>query len=397
MTGRRERAAAALTILLALNGAYLASFDSATILYMANVVLHLAAGAALFLLLPIMLSRCSGMGRLAALLLAASALPALYLTVKGNTLDQRAWLYAHIALAVAGVAALCIWAWPRHRRFRRLPAASLAILGLLPASTHFKSGVWPDPAGRIRNPVSAPASMEEEGEGPRGPFWPSSSRTNQGIIPSSYFLDSEQCGSCHKDIYEQWRSSVHHFASFNNQFYRKSIEYMQQVQGSTKPSRWCAGCHDHALLFSGKWEKPVREQIDTAEAQAGLACVSCHSIAQVHDTMGNAGFTLEYNRLHEIAASRNKYVQAVDRFLTFLNPKPHRRTFLKPFHRLDSSEFCSTCHKVHLDVPVNNYRWIRGFNDYDNRPAICRWCSRRIRATGTDSYIRTGFPAPIRR
>jgi Flp pilus assembly protein TadD len=31
-----------------------------------------------------------------------------------------------------------------------------------------------------------------------------------------------------------------------------------------------------------------------------------------------------------------------------------------------SSEFCSTCHKVHLDVPVNNYRWFRGFNDYDN-------------------------------
>ena len=44
-------------------------------------------------------------------------------------------------------------------------------------------------------------------------------------------MDSETCGECHKDIYEQWKSSMHHFASFNNQFYRKSIEYMQSVVG----------------------------------------------------------------------------------------------------------------------------------------------------------------------
>src|SRR5260370_20942777 len=46
--------------------------------------------------------------------------------------------------------------------------------------------------------------------------------------------------------------------------------------------------------------------------------------------------------------------------------EPHRRTFLKPFMRGDTAEFCSSCHKVHLDVPVNHYRWIRGFNEYDN-------------------------------
>src|SRR5256884_8681654 len=34
--------------------------------------------------------------------------------------------------------------------------------------------------------------------------------------------------------------------------------------------------------------------------------------------------------------------------------------------RADTAEFCSSCHKVHLDVPVNHYRWIRGFNEYDN-------------------------------
>src|SRR5258707_12726993 len=67
-----------------------------------------------------------------------------------------------------------------------------------------------------------------------------------------------------------------------------------------------------------------------------------------------------------MAYSRKKFIREVNNFLTYLNPEPHRKTFLKPFMRQNSAEFCSTCHKVHLDVPVNNYRWLRGFNDYDN-------------------------------
>ena len=36
-------------------------------------------------------------------------------------------------------------------------------------------------------------------------------------------------------------------------------------------------------------------------------------------------------------------------FITYLNPEPHRTTFMKAFMRQDSAEYCATCHKVHLD------------------------------------------------
>ncbi len=204
-----------------------------------------------------------------------------------------------------------------------------------------------------------------------------------GIIPSNFFMDSETCGECHKDIYEQWNSSVHHFASFNNQFYRKSIEYMQDTVG-TQPSKWCAGCHDHAVFFNGRFERPIKEQIDTPEAHAGLACTSCHSITHVDSSMGNGGFTIEYPPLHELATSKNPMIRTIDHFLTYLDPEPHRKTFMKPFMREDSAEFCSTCHKVHLDVPVNNYRWFRGFNDYDN------WQASGVSGQGARSFY---YPA----
>ena len=158
---------------------------------------------------------------------------------------------------------------------------------------------------------------------------------------------------------------MHHFSSFNNQWYRKSIEYMQEVDG-VQQSKWCAGCHDPALLFSGMFDKPIKESIDTPEANAGLSCMMCHSIVQVKSTMGQGDFVLEYPKLHELAASENPVIRALHDFMVRLNPEPHRRVFLKPFMREQVPEFCSGCHKVHLDQPFNNYRWLRGFNEYDN-------------------------------
>jgi hypothetical protein len=82
--------------------------------------------------------------------------------------------------------------------------------------------------------------------------------------------------------------------------------------------------------------------------------------------MGQGDFEIEYPPLHDLAASKNKLLEWGHDFVTFANSEPHKRTFLKPFMRQNTAEFCSSCHKVHLDIPVNNYRWFRGFNDYDN-------------------------------
>ncbi len=152
------------------------------------------------------------------------------------------------------------------------------------------------------------------------------------MIPSNYFMESDACQRCHADIYNQWNSSVHHFSSFNNQWYRKSIEYMQEVNG-VQPSKWCAGCHDPSLIFSGKMDTPIKQIVNTPAAQAGMGCMMCHSIAQVKSTMGQGDYTLEYPELHKLAESKNPIVRRLHDFIVELNPEPHRRVFLKPFMR----------------------------------------------------------------
>jgi len=106
----------------------------------------------------------------------------------------------------------------------------------------------------------------------------------------------------------------------------------------------------------------------------------CHSIADVKSTMGQSDFYLEYPKLHELAATKNPVARAFHDFVINLNPEPHRRVFLKPFMRDQTAEFCSSCHKVHLDVPVNSYRWFRGFNEYDN------WQASGISGQGARSF-----------
>jgi tetratricopeptide (TPR) repeat protein len=373
-----KRIAPVALIVLLVNSAYIAAFSQASIFYMANVLLHLVLGVALMVVAAIWMRRrpleCG------AFLLAG--LPAIFLAVRGNTMDHRWVFWAHIALAAVTVVIIGIRVFQpaAPRAWRNAFVAAAALLVLLPAGSALYRRSAPDPNHRIQNPTVVPVSMDVEGGGAHSPFAPSSAQSNTGaIIPSNFFMDSEFCGGCHKDIYEQWKGSMHHFASFNNQFYRKSIEYMQDVIG-TRPSKWCAGCHDHAVFFNGRFDRPIKEQIDTPEAQAGLGCMSCHAITHVGSSMGNGDFTVEYPPLHELASSKNKYVRAMDYFLTYLNPKPHKDTFMKPFMREQSAEYCAACHKVHLDVPVNSYRWMRGFNDYDN------WQASGVSGQGARSF-----------
>ncbi len=357
-------------VALLVNSAYLAARADASLFYYSNVALHGVVGLAAAVLALAMLIRRRDAGFMFFVVLAAAA-AGVYLSFVGATRAHRTALIVHAAAGVAGAVGVLL-AGLRAGLNRGRPAWRVGVHTAAVVLLMLAAPLWSMATGdrstrfRIDNPIRVPAEMEEEGGGAQTPFFPSSARTNVGgIIPANFFMTSEMCGRCHRDIYQQWNSSAHHFSSFNNQWYRKSIEYMQDVIG-TQSSKWCAGCHDHAVFFNGRFDRPIKEQIDTPEAQAGLGCTSCHSIVHVGSTMGQGDFTVEYPALHDLAASENRWIERAHDVLLYMAPAPHRNTFLKPFHTAQASEFCSSCHKVHLDKPVNNYRWFRGFNEYDN-------------------------------
>jgi Flp pilus assembly protein TadD len=370
---------------LTVTAVYLAAWPAPNLFYAAVVLLHVGLGV-LFALAGIKwvprVLRATSIERVAGVFLMVATIVGLILIATGTTRPFRSLYLLHVISGVVAVSIL-IAAWIGKRRQIRAGFgtvfAVLLIAAMISAASWYMRQSW-SKQYVIKNPSIAPLSMDDEGDGPTGAFFPSSSQVaGKRKIPSKFFMESDACARCHQDIYNQWNSSSHHFSSFNNQWYRKSIEYMQDVKG-TKPSKWCAGCHDPAVLYSGKMDIPIREIVHKPEAQAGLGCMMCHSITKVKSSMGQGDFMLEYPELHELAATKNPILRWMHDFSIRLNPEPHRRVFLKPFMKEQTAEFCSSCHKVHLDVPVNGYRWIRGFNEYDN------WQASGVSGLGARSF-----------
>jgi Flp pilus assembly protein TadD len=384
-----------LVVFLAISAAYLYTFPQPNVFYAVIVLLHAFGGVlAAVWLIPFfvrLMRTGSFLSRAGWVLFAAGAVIGLILIKTGTSRTEWNKLYLHIVVSVAGVG-LLLAAWLNARQSARVGYSGsgafagvlravicLAVISGVALGARYIRQTW-QTRNRIENPTMPPDNMNEEGDGPQGPFFPSSAQVyGHQKIPSKFFMESDSCKRCHEDIYNQWYSSAHHFSSFNNQWYRKAIEYMQDTVG-TRPSKWCGGCHDPAVLYAGMMDTPIKQIVHRPEAQAGLGCMMCHSIANVKSTMGQADFYLEYPKLHELAATQNPVMRSLHDFVIQLNPEPHRRVFLKPFMRDQTAEFCSSCHKVHLDVPVNSYRWFRGFNEYDN------WQASGVSGQGARSF-----------
>ena len=384
-----------LVTFLLMSAAYLYTLPQANVFYAVIVLLHALSGVVTAILLVPAIFRLVRNGSLPAragwTLVSTGAVLGVILIRIGTPRSEWRWLYLHILVSLIGVGFLISDKLGKKREHLPSNTAAwvlrtticLVMLAGISYGARYIRESW-QTRSWIQNPTMPPDNMNGEGDGPEGSFFPSSAQVyGKRKIPSKFFMESDSCKRCHEDIYNQWFSSAHHFSSFNNQWYRKSIEYMQDTVG-TKPSKWCGGCHDPALLYSGLMDTPIKQIVHRPESQAGLGCMMCHSIANVKSTMGQGDFYLEYPKLHELAATQNPVARVLHDFLIRLNPEPHRRVFLKPFMKTQTAEFCSTCHKVHLDVPVNHYRWFRGFNEYDN------WQASGVSGQGARSFY---YPA----
>jgi tetratricopeptide (TPR) repeat protein len=370
--------------LLGANGVYLASVTAMTRLtgklqqtpfYFAMVILHLALGLAI--IVPFLIFGLSHWAtswkrpnkaatRYGLILLAASfgilVTGLLLFRLEGvfdvnNPVVHDVSYWLHIALPL-GAIALYIrhrlagprirWHWAR--RIGGAVAVFVAIMVALHAQEPLKFGV----------------------KGPREGskyFFPSEVVTATGnFIPASVLMADDYCLKCHKDAYDGWFHSSHHFSSFNNKAYLASVRETRKVSlakdGTTRAARWCAGCHDPVPLLSGDFDDPKYDDVNNPTSQAGITCTSCHSITNVNSTRGNADYTIEEPEHYPFAFSENSFLQWVNNSLIKAKPEMHKRTFLKP--AIKDSKFCSTCHKVGLPYAVNDYKdFLRGQNHWD--------------------------------
>ncbi len=201
-------------------------------------------------------------------------------------------------------------------------------------------------------------------------FEPSLARTASGnFIPAKTLMNDQYCKECHADAHKGWEKSAHHFSSFNNPAYLVSIRETRHIaferDQSVQASRWCAGCHDPVPFFSGAFDDPQFDDVNHETSQAGITCTTCHAITDVPSVRGNADFVIDEPVHYPFAFSENELLKWVNKQLVKAKPEFHKKTFLKPLHQ--STEFCSTCHKVSLPFELTKYKeFLRGQNHYDS-------------------------------
>src|SRR6202030_2831137 len=172
-------------LVLAVTAAYLYTFPAANIPYAVAVLLHTGLGVLATLGILFFLFRGLSQEPLLArfgwlLLLAGGALGIILIKI-GTPHRLKAWLYIHIALCLIGLLFLAS-SWLASRNWLntgilqqsvRFAALAILIAGISSAAWWTRTIAWKN-AYRVNNPSIAPATMDQEGDGPSGKFFPSS-------------------------------------------------------------------------------------------------------------------------------------------------------------------------------------------------------------------------------
>ena len=174
-----------------------------------------------------------------------------------------------------------------------------------------------------------------------GPFAPAATQWRGSADAREAFAEVEACAGCHPQAAAGWAGSAHAHASFDNPWYRASVESIRDEVG-TPASRHCAGCHDPALLLA----QALDDEVDPRDplARIGVPCLGCHGIRAAGPD-GNGSYVLDPS--HTAPGPDG--------------PDDHRRAMVS--EALSSGAACGACHRGFLDARTGNAAVISGLDD----------------------------------
>ena len=175
-------------------------------------------------------------------------------------------------------------------------------------------------------------------DGPNAPSQIRITERDPKINPS----DVDTCATCHSDVAEQWKTSAHFFASFDNPIYRASVLRFRDAKGNDQ-SRFCGGCHDPSLMVDGAMDHAVAP--DDLRAFSGVTCRTCHGTTHARAD-GNGSLDL---RIADIELPKNGDTASIERHKKAAAPAPLR-----------TASLCIGCHRVFLDEGSGNAHHLPG-------------------------------------
>ena len=220
--------------------------------------------------------------------------------------------------------------------------------------------------------------------------------TGRGEMPGSRFFVPMICGTCHTDIFAQWRGSTHAYAWYDPLFQALYQKGLKEAKGETEKSSVdsCVRCHSPIGFTTGEW-KTGQPAMPAEASKDNIFCDFCHSI-KATTGIGNAPFIVDPGDAAKMdfGTKRGPFKNC---------PETQHKTEFSELHT--RSEFCGSCHDVshagtRLAVEQTYTEWRLGpYNTGDPETAVhCQDCHMRQRpgvpATGvTERPDNPGFAA----
>ena len=181
-------------------------------------------------------------------------------------------------------------------------------------------------------------------------------------FPEQYYAEESypsaaQCGGCHQQIYNEWASSNHAYASISPMFHKFEQAITDLTQGTI--GTFCVRCHQQVGTQRGE-ERHLPLWDRSRVAREGITCITCHRIQEeygkvngermitpgdIHVPVGGTLRDSVFPQILERKAELKLATNAKER-----GSKIHAGVY--KFEQLGKSEFCVSCHQVAVNLGI---------------------------------------------
>lgn len=180
---------------------------------------------------------------------------------------------------------------------------------------------------------------------------------HEKVFSESAYPSAEQCAACHKQIYQEWSSSAHAYASISPMFHKFEQRINDLTQGTI--GTFCVRCHSSVGTAMGETrDKPLWEQ--PAVAREGITCIACHRVEEEYGRVNGERRIVPGEISEPVYGNIGgegvaEVIQNKDFYKVATAPgekgiKIHREGIR--FKQLSQSEFCVSCHQVAVNIGI---------------------------------------------
>ena len=221
--------------------------------------------------------------------------------------------------------------------------------GLVGAEEKMSAGAATEAAGKGEVSVLAAAAKAEKGKEAPIPAVDEETLSN--------YPTAAQCGECHKQIYDEWSTSQHAYASISPMFHAFEQKFQELTQGTV--GTFCVRCHQQVGTQLGE-NRATPLWAMSQISREGVSCITCHRVKEqygkvngerrvepgkIYDPVYGSG---DQSVIKDILASKESY--SVKTSKDGRGTDIHNGMMTNP--QITKSEFCVSCHQVAVNLGI---------------------------------------------